>query len=233
MNKLVIFDFDGTITDEDQNIWKMLWQEVGYDTSINSLYRNLFISHVVKQEITRKDWFDKTRDAFIEKNMTKQTMRNVASKIHLNRQFKDLAQFLIEKDYYIVILSGGITNIIRFVLDDCNDFVPMVVSTRAKFNNEGKFIDFSISDYDFEGKAKFVNILKERFNISSKNIVFVGNGQNDEWVCNTGCYTVCINPNETDSENKKIWKEHIKELKDVKNVILNLEKNKEEYVIFE
>ena len=128
MNKLVIFDFDGTITDEDQNIWKMLWQEVGYDTSINSLYRNLFISHVVKQEITRKDWFDKTRDAFIEKNMTKQTMRNVASKIHLNRQFKDLAQFLREKDYYIVILSGGITNIIRFVLDDCNEILILYPS---------------------------------------------------------------------------------------------------------
>ena len=67
--KAIVFDFDGTLTKKNQNIWKMLWETCGYPTDKTSLYAKLYVSHVIKKEITRKQWFDLTCEAFKKKNL--------------------------------------------------------------------------------------------------------------------------------------------------------------------
>ena len=70
MIKAIVFDFDGTLTKRNQNIWKMLWEACGYTTDKQSLYAKLYVKHVITKEITRKQWFDLTCEAFKRKNLT-------------------------------------------------------------------------------------------------------------------------------------------------------------------
>ena len=37
--KAVFFDFDGTLTCKSPNIWKSIWEELGYDTGAGSEYK--------------------------------------------------------------------------------------------------------------------------------------------------------------------------------------------------
>jgi FMN phosphatase YigB (HAD superfamily) len=41
--------------------------------------------------------------------------------------------------------------------------------------------------------------------LKPEEICFVGNGDNDEYAHLSGCKTICINPEETDGNNKTLW----------------------------
>ena len=45
--KAVMFDFDGTITKSNGNIWKELWNDLGYFTGQESLYKCFIIGHIL------------------------------------------------------------------------------------------------------------------------------------------------------------------------------------------
>ena len=57
MKKAIVFDFDGTLTKKDQNIWKMLWEKCGYDTGPKSLYVNLYIKAPQVDKTSKKMYY--------------------------------------------------------------------------------------------------------------------------------------------------------------------------------
>lgn len=220
-DKVLILDFDGTITQKGQNVWRMLWEEIGYSTEKNSLYAKLYIEHIIQKKITRKEWFDKTCDAFKQKNMSIDHLNKVNKMQKIKPFFKETIKKLYDNNFYIIILSGSLTNSIRDVLGQCNKYIPMVVSNRAIFNKNGKLTKIIPSAFDYAGKAEFIELIKKRFNLKSQNIYFVGNDYNDEWVKSTGCKTFCISPENTQSTNKSIWSHNISSFSELANSILN------------
>lgn len=86
------------------------------------------------------------------------------------------------------------------------------------FDDEGIISHIKGTNYDFEGKAKFIKEFKEKTHSQNGDLVFVGNGDNDEWAHLSGCKTICINPDNADYSNKTKWhicKDNVNNLTDI------------------
>lgn len=214
----IIFDFDGTLTKKDQNIWKMLWQELGYTTDKNSIYAKLYVEHVIKKTITRDQWFNLTCVAFKRKGMTKQTLIDVTKNITLIDGFEKVIKALYNKGYSMHIVSGCIKQSIEMVLGDYIKYFSNIESNDIIFDENDKLKKLVATPYDFIGKAKYIENLMTKTNTKPEEIIFVGNGDNDEWAYKSGCKTICINPVNTDSKNRTIWHSEISSLESLAEI---------------
>ena len=223
MKKAIVFDFDGTLTKKDQNIWKMLWNKCGYETGPKSLYVNLYIKHRINREISRQEWFDTTCMAFRVTRMNHKDLIDVSEQIELLPGTEKLIKTLHKKGYKLFIVSGCIKETIELVLGDLAKYFTHIESNTCEFDKDGHLTKLIPTKYDYEGKADFVehssilagmNYLKQN-GYNQKNIIFVGNGDNDEWVYKTGCTTICINPTLADYTNNIKWNKVYKDINDI------------------
>lgn len=217
--KAIIFDFDGTLTKKNQNIWKMLWKQCGYPTDSSSLYAFLYISHVSKKIITRKEWFDLTCEAFMRRNLDFKGFYEASKQIELIDGLEETVKTLHKNGYELHIVSGCISEAIKLALADSAKYFTFVESNRAIFNSDKKLIKLIPTSFDYEGKARYIEGLKEQ-GIKSENIVFVGNSYNDEWAYTSGCKTICINPDSAaDTSNTNKWNIVINKLDNLKQIL--------------
>ena len=216
--KAVIFDFDGTLTKLSQNVWKQTWTALGYDTGEGSYYKQLF-SKFLSKEITHSEWIDLTCKAYIERGLDKKTLLDIGKKIEMHNGFEEMLIDLKSKGYSLHIVSGNIGDVVCDVLKDNVKYFDSINTNSFKFDNSGKLIDIIGTNYDYEGKANFVNSFMLENDISASDITFVGNGDNDEWVYTTGCETICVNPDRTDADNKTIWHNAVKNLTDLRQLL--------------
>lgn len=218
IKKAVVFDFDGTLTKTNQNIWKMLWEACGYPTNKDSLYAKLYVSHVIKKEITRKQWFDLTCEAFKKKNLDFVMLYNTSKQIELIKGLGETLKILNKNGFSLFIVSGCIKEAIEISLGLNTIYFDYIESNRAIFNEAGKLLKLIPTNFDYEGKAKFIEKIKEK-GYRAENIYFVGNSDNDEWAYTTGCKTICINPDKTDGSDSKVWHTTIEKLDNLKHIL--------------
>jgi len=218
MMKAVMFDFDGTLTSKSTNIWKSIWKELGFDTSDNSYFRKLYWQFMTK-DITHQQWCDLTCDAFCEKDMKKSDLINVAKQVDLINGAEDTFKILKEKGYSLNIISGNIKNVIYNVLGDKVKYFDSINSNNLEFDEDGFLIGIKGTNYDFEGKARFISEFSAKTGVNANEIYFVGNGKNDEWAHLSGCKTICINPDDTDELNQTKWHKVIKQVNDLTQIL--------------
>lgn len=217
--KAVVFDFDGTLTKKDQNIWKMLWEECGYSTDKNSLYANLYVSHVIKKEITRNKWFNLTCKAFKEKGLNFFTLYNTSKRLQLIDGLEETLSILNKNGFSLFIVSGCIKEAIEISLGLNTIYFDYIESNRALFDPCGELLKLKPTDFDYAGKARFIEKIKQA-GYKAENIYFVGNSDNDEWAYKTGCKTICINPDhKADANNSKVWHNKIEKLDNLTQIL--------------
>jgi len=216
--KTIIFDFDGTLTRKGSNIWKSIWTSLGYDVSKNSFYRNLF-SCFMDGKITHQEWCNLTCDAFVKKGMTKKQLTEISKGFHLIDGAKETFRVLKSLGYSLHIVSGNVKFVIERVLGENVKYFDSINANRFDFDENGKLVFIKGTNYDFQGKAKFVNEFKETTGTSAKDICFVGNGGNDEWVHFSGCRTLCINPDDADVRNQTKWHKVLPEVVDLRRIL--------------
>ena len=69
--------------------------------------------------------------------------------------------------------------------------------------------------------------LQRKTNTDPKEITFIGNGDNDEYVYLSGCHTICINPHKkTNYSNSTIWHKVINDSTNMKDILPYLNINK-------
>jgi len=206
--KTFIFDFDGTLTYNSPSVWKSLWLELGFTTEKDSCY-TIFYEKYLNKELNYQEWCDLVCESYQNKNMRREIINVVSQKIKLIKGLTHTIKVLKENGYSLHIVSGGIVEIIENVLGDNVQFFDSINANKIIFDDEGKLFKIDGTQYDFAGKAKFVEEYMKRTNTSPEEIVFLGNSDNDEWVYTTGCKTICINPENTDYTNKTIWNESL------------------------
>ena len=214
MKKAIVFDFDGTLTKKDQNIWKMLWQKCGYDIGPKSLFVSLYLKHRINREISRQDWFDATCTAFKITKLHNDDLLKVSNQIELLSGSEKFIKTLHEKGYKLFIVSGCLKETIQHVLGDLAKYFTHIESNYCEFDKDGYLTKLIPTKYDYEGKADFIEKLKNN-GYDKKNIIFVGNGDNDEWVYKTGCTTICINPTLANYTNSTKWNKVYKDVNDI------------------
>lgn len=226
--KAVFFDFDGTLTYKSKNIWKSIWQALGYDIDKNSYYSQLYIDFM-SNKITHQEWCDLTCEAFKNKDMDINVLSSLVDNIKLIDGVAEVLKALKEQGYSLHIVSGNIIDVIEKVLGDNVKYFDSINANDFYFDNQHKLTYIKGTNYDFEGKASFINLYKEATATPAKNLYFIGNGGNDEWAYLSGCHTICINPEDAEVSNKSKWHitiDNVNDLRDILPYIINTIKEK-------
>lgn len=215
--KAVFFDFDGTLTYKSPNIWKEIWKSCGYETGKQSYFASLF-GRFMRQEITHQEWCDLTCAEFIKSDFNIATLCELADSINLIDGFDKILEELKNNDISLHIVSGNLVPVIKRVLGDKIKYFDSINGNDISFDDQGHITFIKGTNYDFEGKAKFIEEYKEKTNSYASELVFIGNGDNDEWVHLSGCKTICINPDDADFTNSTkchISKENVTNLTEI------------------
>ena len=202
--KAVIFDFDGTLTEKKGNLWKRIWKELGHDIGPDSYYVSLF-KRFMSGNITHRQWCELTLEAFKEKGFTKQKLDEITDDMTLIQGAEDLIKYLHDRSLELHIVSGNIISVIEKVLGPNNRYISAIKANEFLFDNNGNITEIVGTKYDHEGKATYIKELCERKGYKPSEVLFIGNSMNDEWVYRSGARTLCVNPDDTKSENSTIW----------------------------
>lgn len=202
--KAIFFDFDGTLTYKSENIWRAIWEACGYDLGKGSVYRDLFDAYLNKQ-LSYQDWCDRTCDEFYRAGFNKKQLAEIADKITLIDGLEETLKALKDEGYSIHIVSGNITPVVARVLGKNLKYFDSINANGMFFNSDGVCDYIRGTNYDFEGKARFINEYKYQTKSKASDLVFVGNGSNDEWAHQSGCKTICINPDDADYFDTTKW----------------------------
>lgn len=221
--KAVVFDFDGTLTKPylGYNTWETIWTELGYPVEYCEKYHRMFSN----KEITHDEWCEITEKYFKEKNLTKNIIVKAAERAELLDDVYEAITYLKSKGMLLYILSGSIKQYIELVLGkNITDCFVEIKANRFIFDSQGKLEGIIGTPYDFEGKARFVNKIMVDKKLSPKEIIYIGNSFNDEFVYESGVETLCVNPQGTDYYDGKIWHNYIRNVKSLKDILPFVEK---------
>ena len=212
--KVVIFDFDGTLSSSDGSCsWARVWKALDDNETDNKLY-NMFASG----EIDDETWLKLIEKRFRELNLQKSLITALANEIKLISGIEETFKFLNENNVKIYVLSGGVQNLIELSLSSLKKYVSRIEGYQFVFNGE-LFSEIERTNEPFDDKHKYVEIIKKENNIHGNEILFIGNGANDQTVFLSGARTLCINPDDADFTNKKYWNNYIENCQNLTEII--------------
>lgn len=220
--KVVIFDFDGTLTKPNkyQSSWERTWAKIDKLDEDERLY-NLFVS----KRLTFNQWLEEILKVYKNNNVSISTFSDIADETDLMPNAENTIKKLYKDNIKIFILSGGIGNIIALKLKESLKYIEDIEAYFFEFDKKGIISNITMPKLDVEDKSNYVKYIKNKYNLSNEEIVFIGNDKNDEDIYKTGIKTICINPNKANYTDKKIWNHCILSSNDMKDI--------EEYINFD
>lgn len=217
--KAVFFDFDGTLTKKscDKSTWQLIWEKLGYpDNECISLHRKYS-----NKEIDHREWCKLTKNKFIDKGLTLNQVKECASHIKLVPNAIETIKILKKRGVHCYVVSGSINTVIDTVLGKNKSLFDGVVCNNFYYNNSsGRLEEIVGTEFDFEGKAKYIKKISEELNINTNSMLFIGNSNNDECAYKSGASTLLINPKLTNAYNRKTWNYLIAELDNFYNLLV-------------
>lgn len=204
--EIVIFDYDGTLTKSEKgtNTWFNMWKALD-DLETDEKFYSMF----KRGEITHKEWFNLIVNHLKKKKVKASFFEELAKKTILLNDLESVFKSLYEQGKEIYILSSGIKNLIDLSLRDFKRYITEIQGYEILFDDErvvsaGKYVDFLD-----EQKDDYIKKLMKAKNVKPQAILFVGNGSNDECVSKTGVKMLCLNPDDTDHNDSKIWNNYL------------------------
>lgn len=217
--KAIVFDFDGTLTKsrKGSNCWYEVWKyidDLEYDNFLYNKYK--------RKEIDDGTWMKLIIKRYREKDVRRVYLHEISKKLELLPGTRETLKKLYENGAKIFVLSGGIKQIIEdvFKREKVDKFITAIETYDLIFDNNGKLINYSRpSLHNLENKNEYIELIKNQYNFKSEDILFVGNGSNDEMVYLSGARTLCINPDDTDPSNKTIWHNQIENCENLSEIL--------------
>ena len=216
--QIVVFDFDGTLTERHNagSTWEAIWIALGYDVSVCRELHGKYTDG----EISHAEWCRITEERFREKGLNVDTISLVASGMKLLNGCEETFKTLKEHNIRLCIVSGSIDRIIRAVVKELVVYIDEIKANEFQFTPDGALKAIIGTPYDFEGKAAYIIGLADKYHISPKDILFVGNSNNDKYVSSmSGARTLCINPRYTDPSDRNIWDKYLDNCNNLKDIL--------------
>ena len=220
MNKIraVIFDFDGTLTKSNENIWKKLYLKLGLLVDKNSNYYKSYIDFINKK-YDYQSWVKVNEDDFKKGGLTESIFYEIAGEYELFNGVIETIKLLRKQNIKLYILSGNFVQAIKYILGENKDYFNDVSANNIYFDNSSFIKEITPTIYDFEGKATYIKNIMINENLSPEEVCFVGNGDNDIYAYRAGVKTICINPVNAKEDDEMIWSNVIKNCKNLEEIL--------------
>lgn len=217
--KAIVFDFDGTLTKSKKgsNCWYKIWEYID-DLAYDEMLYNMF----KKKLIDNDKWFEMIIKRYKEKDVKEAYLEDIANSIELLPGTYQTLKQLHNNGVKIFVLSGGVRQIIEGVLnrEKVNKYITSIEAYDLIFEKNGKLTSYAQPNlHNLERKEEYIEQIKTQYGLKSKDILFVGNGSNDETVYKSGVKTLCINPDDADITNKKCWTYGIENCNDLTQIL--------------
>lgn len=212
--KTIIFDFDGTLTKKNNEIWRNIWQDLDA-LDIDDILYNKFNNG----ELDYEGWCKEIEKVFVNKKLHTKTLDNLINNIEMMDNLEETLKELKRRNYHLCILSGGIDYVIKSLLKDNIKYFDDIKSNVFTFNNDGYLTSIEQKDSDEEGKARYITNYIKTNKCKPSDIIFIGNGHNDRFVSSSGCHTICLNPNNTNHKDKSTWSHYIEKTSNLYDII--------------
>ncbi len=216
--KAIVFDFDGTLTKglNRYSTWQRIWLKLGYNINIcNDLHERFS-----QKEFSHKEWCNITCEKFQSKGMTDRVLAEISDEISLIEGTIPTLKKLKANKIHLFIASGSIRDVIEKVIGETNMYLFEEIKANVmEFDKNGYLKRIIGTKYDFEGKCEYVEKVANMLDINACNILFIGNSNNDQLAYQSGAITLCVNPDMTDPQNKRIWHNAIYEMQNLNEII--------------
>lgn len=217
--KAVIFDFDGTLTHKTINTWKQIWIKLGYDTvNKNGIYHTQMRDYL-NNLTTYQEWCNQTCFYFKKGKLKKSDFCEIANNVRFIDGLEEFLKCLKNNGLSLHIVSGNFKEVIVNSLGEKTKYFDSINANIVKFDNNEVISEIIGTNYDYEGKAKFIKEYCLNNNIEPNEICFVGNGDNDQWAYLSGCKTICINPDTASVDDKTKWHKRINKVNNL-NILI-------------
>jgi len=172
--KLICFDVDGTLV-EDKSSWAFLTADLGCPVEkVTEIYEKTENGSMAFEEgvrILEKMCFESGK-AF------KNNIRNIFDRICLKDDAKETIDYLKQSDYLVYLISGSIDLYLEIISSKigADGFFG---HASFDFDNNGALSKINYGREQGPTKARQVNELAGKFKIPEKQIIFVGDSEND------------------------------------------------------
>lgn len=190
--RAAVFDFAGTLAlglPED-NTWHLIWCTLGLNEREFRRIRGLYRSDAGYRE----RYHSELEKSFMSHGLTRNELKRAAGQITpiegIGQAFKTLSDLGIR----VCIVSRSERNVIKYALGELLQYVDEIQSNEILFDSNGRMISLVGTEYDFSGKAKYVQRLASELHALPNEIFFIANSFNDLSVSSSGARTICINP---------------------------------------
>lgn len=220
--KLVVFDFDGTLSKPNvlPNSWARIWAKIGRtkdDETLYQMYKN--------KELSYTEWAKEVIKVYREEKFSRQILEDIAKGTILLDDSEEVLKSLYLAGIKVIILSGGIKNIIEYALGDSLKYIYKIEAQELIFDKDDIVEGVTVLDHFIEDKSQYMTIVLKQLNLKPEEVVFFGNSKNDEDVYKTGVKTICLNPDSADFNNRKIWKDCIKKTETLSSILKFIDKS--------
>jgi phosphoserine phosphatase len=215
--KVLVFDFDGTLTNRKDNLttWEKVWVKLGYSVNDCGKYHSQFS----KKKIDHKEWCDITLRHFKNRSLSFEMMKEIANDISLIKDTTDVLSFIEKKGITLHLLSGSIDIVINEVLGEHARCFSTIKANAMRFSQSGIVDEIIGTKYDFHGKADYLKRLISDYDVHPHEVLYIGNSGNDRFAHLSGARTLCINPHFTDPDDDKEWTQNRRQVDSLKEIL--------------
>ncbi|MEI7689161.1 MAG: HAD family phosphatase [Candidatus Nomurabacteria bacterium] len=171
--KLICFDLDKTLINTNS------WKELGLSLGISAEEDKIMYLDYKAGLYTYDEWNDRVLEKYMKhEDSTRESITNTLSKYTYNHGAKESVQYLKDKGYELVLISGSIDILVSIVAKDLGVKYFKANNTFV-FDDDNKIIGIHSGGEDVLAKARHLESFCEMLNIDIKECACVADGEND------------------------------------------------------
>lgn len=209
--KLVCFDVDGTLV--DGNSWLWLTEGLGCSRSKHlNIFRRAKTGEISFTEAERllTQLYQNSRRA------TRGSINKLFAQVKPRPGAKELVIYLKEKGYLVYLISGAIDIYVENIAKKLG-VDGYAANSTLKFNSDGILQSLFYRSNQGELKADQLNLLLDKLDLNLKEVVFVGDSENDLEVFKKTGRGIAVSSREKDLL-KAAWKT-VGSLEEIKQIL--------------
>lgn len=191
MKKLIVFDVDGVLVNK-RSSWIVVHQGLG-KTVVNKCSR-LRKKYLNSQKMTYEDWVKE--DIKLWGKVSLKKIKKILDKVPLMKGAEETCKILKEKGYLLAMISTGINFLIERIGKKLN-FGYLLCNQIYKKKSK-LLVKINVS-LDQKTKDKVLKNLVRKIRLKKKNIIAIGDDDDDYPMMKLARFSILFNPNPSKS----------------------------------